>query len=288
MTEPTLVRIGPSPQLAVAHVGAGPLVVLMHGVGGGRGNWRAQQAALAPSFTAAAWDARGYGDSDDYAGPLSFADFCADLLRVLDHFGAEQAHLVGLSMGGRIALDFYGRHPQRVASLVVADTSSGMPPGPDRDRRIDEVLRQRRQPLLEGRTPRDLAPELARTLLGPNAGSAARAEAERSLAALRVESYLKTLDEVTRYDGFPRFEDVRVPTLVMVGEHDAIATPDFARSVAARIPGARFAVLADAGHLSNLEQPAAFNAELLAFLRGLPPPGDAPHDPGRTDRPTAR
>ena len=101
--------IGPAPRIAVDHAGQGPLLVFLHGIGGQRTNWHAQLQALADRFHVVAWDARGYGASDDYDGPLAFGDFSADLVRVLDHFGAEAAHLVGLSMGGMIAQDFYRR-----------------------------------------------------------------------------------------------------------------------------------------------------------------------------------
>ncbi|MSQ62623.1 MAG: alpha/beta fold hydrolase [Betaproteobacteria bacterium] len=76
-------------------------------------------------YRAAAWDARGYGDSEDYAGPLDFADLWRDLERVLDHLAAQRAHLVGLSMGGRIARDFALQRPHRVASLTLANSSPG-------------------------------------------------------------------------------------------------------------------------------------------------------------------
>jgi len=260
-------RIGPAPLIAIDRRGSGPLVVFLHGVGGNRSNWSAQLAAFEPDFTAVAWDARGYGDSDDYEGPLAFGDFSVDLLRVLDHFDVPQAHLVGLSMGGRIALDFCGRHPQRVASLVLADTSGGMPDGPDKERRIEAFLRERKQPLLQGTTLRELAPRIARTLVTPSIEPQRLAQAEASLAALRTESYLKTLDEVTRYEGFPAFESLRVACLVVVGEHDSIASPDYARSMASRIPGARFAMIPGAGHLSNIECPETFNATVLEFVR---------------------
>src|SRR5438876_8255925 len=103
------------PRIAFDHAGVGPLVVLMHGIGGNRSNWHDQLPELARSFHAVAWDARGYGDSDDYDGDLDFGDFARDLARLLDHFGAARAHLVGLSMGGVIALDFVTRWPARVA-----------------------------------------------------------------------------------------------------------------------------------------------------------------------------
>ena len=88
------VLIGPSPRIAVDHAGEGPLVVLMHGIGGNRRNWRDQMPVLAQKYHVVAWDARGYGDSDDYEGPLDFADFNRDLLRVIAHFGAAPTLLV--------------------------------------------------------------------------------------------------------------------------------------------------------------------------------------------------
>src|SRR5207247_8478398 len=103
----TLDLISPAPRLAVDRTGDGPLVVFLHGIDGNRTNWRDQLGVFAAHFTAAALDARGYGASDDYAGPLAFDDFAGDLRRVLDHYGARRAHLVGLSMGGRIAMRFY-------------------------------------------------------------------------------------------------------------------------------------------------------------------------------------
>ena len=132
MTEFETVFIAGSPRLACDVAGSGELVVLLHGIGGQRQNWHDQLLVFADDFQVTAWDARGYGDSEDYEGPLDFADFSADLARLLDHFGAARAHIVGLSMGGRIAQDFYEREPQRVASLVLCNTFAGVSPSASR------------------------------------------------------------------------------------------------------------------------------------------------------------
>lgn len=100
-------------------------MLFLHGIGGNRRNWDRQLEAFSGCFRAAAWDARGYGNSEDYEGPLDFADFWRDLERVLDHLAAQRAHLVGLSMGGRIARDFALQRPHRVASLTLANSSPG-------------------------------------------------------------------------------------------------------------------------------------------------------------------
>ena len=89
-----------SPRIAVDHEGTGPLSIFLHGIGGNRTNWHDQLAVVGAHFHAVAWDARGYGASDDYDGALDFGDFAVDLARVIDHFGVARAHLVGLSMGG--------------------------------------------------------------------------------------------------------------------------------------------------------------------------------------------
>jgi 3-oxoadipate enol-lactonase len=262
----TTTRIGPPPFLAVDHAGAGPLVLFLHGVGGNRGNWRDQIAALAPRYTAVAWDARGYGDSDDYAGPADFADFSRDVARVLDHFGAAQVHLVGLSMGGRIALDFAGRHPGWVASLVLADTSVARR-GPEKIAQDTAELAVRKRPLLEeGKTPADIAPMMARRLVGSDVDAATLARIEASLGSVRTESYLKTLDAIAAYEGYPDFAAVAVPCLVLGGTCDPLAPPELLDGMAAALPKARRVTIPGAGHLSNIEQPDAFNAALLAFL----------------------
>ena len=110
MSQWTTVRIGPAPHIAVDHMGTGDLVVFLHGIGGNKRNWVDNLPAFAAHWHAVAWDARGYGESDDYEGPLTFTDFSHDVARVLDHFGAKKAHIVGLSMGGRIAQDFAALH----------------------------------------------------------------------------------------------------------------------------------------------------------------------------------
>ena len=114
-----------TPRIAMNVMGEGPLLVFLHGIGGNRLNWQFQLPAFADDFTVVAWDARGYGLSEDYEGDLDFSDFSHDLARLLDQFGAEKAHLCGLSMGGRIAQDFYALYPQRVATLVLCDTFAG-------------------------------------------------------------------------------------------------------------------------------------------------------------------
>tara|TARA_R110002110_G_scaffold205066_1_gene416740 strand:- start:141480 stop:142283 length:804 start_codon:yes stop_codon:yes gene_type:complete len=255
-----------TPRLAVDRCGdSGPLVIFLHGIGGQRSNWTQQLAALSPGFTAVAWDARGYGDSEDYGSALDFGDFSADLLRVMTYYGAQQCHLVGLSMGGRIALDFYGRHPQRVLSLVLADTSVNSGDAVD-PAKIEEFLALRLAPLQNGKEPADIAPQVVESLVGLNTPPAVRATLQESLASLHKESYMKTLACVTRYQGFPAFEAVAVPTLVVAGREDKIARPEIVEAMAAGIPGSELVWIENAGHVSNVEQPAAFNAALLDFL----------------------
>jgi 3-oxoadipate enol-lactonase len=243
-------------------------VFFLHGIGGNRRHWDAQLAFFRPRYRAAAWDARGYGDSDDYEGPLEFSTFSSDLARVLDHLGAGSAHVVGLSMGGRIARDFALRHPERVRSLTLANTSPGF--GALSADEVKAFLDARRAPLLAGSTPAELGAELARKLAGPQASHAALDALIDSISRLHKESYLKTLEASVTQDRAAPVENLRVPTLVITSEHDRLYPPAFARAMAARIPAAELVEIPGAGHLSNLEQPERFNAALSAFLERHP------------------
>ena len=265
-------QIASSPRLAVSHAGlpgSSPGVVFLHGIGGNRSNWNEQVAFLAAQgYHAAALDFRGYGDSEDYDGPLDFAaDFSADVLRTLEHLGMARAHIVGLSMGGRVARWFHHRHPDRVASLTLANTQ----PGFDAlgAQATEDFVAARLGPLMAGQEPADLAHDLARGLIGLSAVPGAYERLVASMAALHRLSYMKTVRASVEQDRGFDLATLDVPTLVIASAEDKLYTPALAESMAQKIPGARFELLPRGGHLSNMEQPALFNACLLAFLRSL-------------------
>jgi 3-oxoadipate enol-lactonase len=256
--------IAGAPRIAVDHIGAGPLLIFLHGIGGNRTNWHDQLPEFGRHFHAVSWDARGYGDSGDYEGPLDFADFADDLARVVDHYGAPRAHLVGLSMGGVIAMDFAARYRHRVATLTLCDTMPGF--GHLTDAQRSEFIRLRQEPLLCGKEPRDIAPVVARTLLGksPRPGCFDRLVA--SMTALHKESYIKTITGSVNYARPLAIESIAAPVMIVVGDEDTLTPPATSRELAQRIPGARLRVIEGAGHLSNIEQPEIFNRVVLEFL----------------------
>lgn len=248
--------IQPVPRLAVSYAGEGPLVLFLHGIRGNRQNWNAQIEALSrEGFKAAAWDARGYGDSDDYEGALNFRDhFVGDVLRVAEHFGAKKFHLVGLSMGGRIARNVAIYHSDRLHSLTVVNANPGF-----NSMSADAVRR-----FVTERKTR--TPDSIRKLLGANPRKGAYEELVQSIDRIRDESYRKTLEASVAQDRDAPVENIRVPVLIVYGEQDTVYPPELARAMAARIPGAELAMMKGAGHLANLEQPEEFNRLLLEFL----------------------
>jgi pimeloyl-ACP methyl ester carboxylesterase len=252
------------PRLAFDCVGNGDLVVFLHGVGGNRRNWTSQLPVFAQRFRAVAWDARGYGDSEDYQGPLAFTDFADDLSRLLDHLKASQAHIVGLSMGGNIAMDFAVRFSDRVRSLVLCDTDRGMTHFTAQDRR--QFLRLRRDPLLANQPIANIVPTLVESLSGPFATDASRKALAESLLLLHRDSYIKSVEATVDFDIRHALHEIACPTLVLVGEFDQLTPLEEAQAISRTIPGSRLVVIPRAGHLSNIEEPDVFNREVLNFL----------------------
>ncbi|MDP9920565.1 3-oxoadipate enol-lactonase [Variovorax boronicumulans] len=258
------VHVGLFPRIAVDHCGSGELVVFLHGIGGNRRNWKSSLPVFGEHFLAAAWDARGYGDSDDYAGALRFHDFSDDLARVLDHFGVDRAHLVGLSMGGRIALNFAQRHTDRLHSLTLCATFKGF--GTFSDAAKAEFIRSRKEPLLNGQEPADIAEDVARSLLSPGASDAALQQLVDSMQRLHKESYIKSIEAMVHEDVDASLDHVRVPTHVVCGASDPLAPPAMSREIVRLIPHAELTLLPDTGHLLNIENPSGFNDVVLNFL----------------------
>lgn len=259
--------VGSAPRLAIDRAGEGEAVLFLHGIGGNRRNWRSQLPVFAQRFLAVSFDARGYGDSDDYDGPLHFPDFADDAARILDHLGIGRAHIVGLSMGGNVAIDFAHRHRERVLSLVLCDTDHGTRDAPEEARQ--EFLRLRSEPLLNGQTMAEIAPALARSLTGPQADAAAQEAIMESLLRLRADNYLKSIRGTIDIDLTDAVDSIRAPTLIVVGEHDALTPVSEAQYLHSRIRGSRLAIIPGAGHLSNIEAPGFFNEVVMNFLAGI-------------------
>jgi pimeloyl-ACP methyl ester carboxylesterase len=205
-------------------------------------------------------DLRGFGDSDPGDGPFSIADLADDVAALLDQLQIDRAVLVGLSMGGYVALAFAARHARRLRGLVLADTRAGAD-SPEARAGRESALRvlgeQGATGLLEAQLPKLLAPGAsdevharARALGEPRAATLATA-----IAALR-----------DRPDRRAELPAIPCPTLVLVGTEDAITPPSEAAVLATTIPRAVLVELPGAGHLSSLEAPAPFTQALLGFL----------------------
>jgi pimeloyl-ACP methyl ester carboxylesterase len=214
-------------------------------------------------------DLRGFGASEaGPPGPLSMEQHADDLVALLDALNInEPITYVGLSMGGYVGFALWRRHPERVAAFVIADSRAAADTPEGRQSRLDlaakaETLKSP-QPAIDAMLPRLLSPHLRpgslpeQLLKGMMHASSVRAVADgaRGLGE-RAESY-STLPTIS------------VRTLVIVGEHDILTPPEDSRQMAAGIPNASLVSIDQAGHMSNMENPEAFNAALLNFLRQL-------------------
>jgi len=268
------ILVAGTPAIAIDQAGSGEVLLFLHGIGGNRTNWHEQLEFFATRYRAVAMDVRGWGLSEDYDGALDFDAVADDIVRVLASLGAPSCHVVGLSMGGLIAQHLLWRHPRAVLSAVFADTSAG--PGEEHDAQwIEEFLRLRKAPLLAGKTPADIAPTVAKSLSVPGAPESSFLRLQASIAALHKDSYLKALDYVSNYRRKLDHASVTVPVHVMVGELDQLTPLERAQSLAGRFGNCRVDVVPGAGHLSNMDNPQAFNRQLDAFLRSVATAGRA-------------
>lgn len=252
-----------------AERGSGAPVLFLHGFPFDRTLWDGQVAALPAGWRALAPDLRGFGASRDPGRePLTMAQHAADMVALLDQLRIERAVVCGLSMGGYIALAMLRIAPERLRALVLCDTRAEPDGAEARETRVATAERVRR----EGTAA--IVATLLPKLLAESTFARAPGVVERlrgMMEAASAESIARaSLGMAERADARPLLADIRVPVLVLGGESDAVTPPDVLRSLAAAIPGARLELLPDAGHVSNLENPAAFDAALHAFLASLP------------------
>lgn len=250
-----------------AQHGAGPDLILLHGIGGNTRLWKAQLEGLSDSFTVTAWDTPGYGGSDDPGDTnWEMADYAARLAGFLDQLGIERAHIMGQSWGGVLAQVFYRHHPERVRSLILADTSAG---GGSQSPAEREAALQARLSALDTLTPAEMARQRAPVLLAPGAPASLVTEVEAVLAEIHPVGYRMAAIAAANADTRDVLPTVAVPTLIITAEHDRVVPPTRARELHAAIPGSRLVMIENAGHLPCAEQPDAYNAIVRAFLMSV-------------------
>ena len=256
--------------------GGDRVVVFVHGFPFRASMWAPQiPVTIEGGCRAIAPDLPGFGGSSVPAERSAYSiDGYADLVAALTgELGLGAVVLVGLSMGGYIALAVARRHPEVLAGLVLADTRADPDSPEGRQTRSDQqaVVEERGDvaPLVDSLLTRILAeagPRHAevRATLGDMMRSTAPAAWIGALEAMKQ-----------RRDQTDLLPSISVPTLVVVGEHDGLAPVDVAEAMAKSIPGARLEIVPEAGHVSNLENPEVFNRVLSEFLTTLPP-GEPP------------
>jgi len=242
--------------------GSGRWVTLSHSLFCDGSMWDPQMAVLEARFTVLRFDTRGHGKTDAPAGAYSLEQMADDTLGLLDALKVERTHFVGLSMGGMIGQHLALKAPQRIDRLVLADTVCRFPS------EAQALWPERIRIAAEQGTAALAESTLARWFTTPY--RAAQPEVMARIAALigatPVAGFVGCAQAIPRMNTLDRLHQLNTPTLVIVGEQDIGTPPAMSQEIAAAIPGARLEIIADASHLSNIEQAETFNRLLLEFL----------------------
>ncbi len=256
-----------SPKIAFTQIGTGDLVIFIHGIGGNKENWYQNMEVLSKTFNVVALDLRGYGESEDFLGPMNFSDVADDIQRLVLFLGEKKCHVVGLSMGAQISLYFYEKYPDLTQSLVLCDAPLGFQDFTESER--EKFIRLRRKPIEDGTDLKTMAINIADTLIGKKSNKLAYDQLVESMVKLRKETYLRAIDTFVKSDHYNIFPKLDIPVLVLVGELDNLTPVSMAKEISRKIGGSILKIISNAGHLSNIENPGEFNKVVLGFLSNL-------------------
>ncbi|HMN20849.1 MAG TPA: alpha/beta fold hydrolase [Ottowia sp.] len=250
-------------------LGHGPLVLMLHGSGGGFRAFAPQVETLASlGWRAVAWDMPGYGYSPPIE-PYAFkglAERCSALIEALQP-GGGGVILVGQGMGGMVAQEVAARRPDQVRALVLVATSAAVPAGEAYARHIADCLDW----LAAGHDMEAIAELRLPRMVGPAALPEGVRLAAFCQGQARAATWRRALAAMRDFDRRAALAHLAVPTLLVAGAQDRLTPPPLLRDMAAAIAGSHYLELPGVGHLPHLEAPDAFDAALLDFLRAAPP-----------------
>lgn len=234
-----------------------PWVVLSSSLGTSAGMWARQCEALAKTHCVLRYDPRGHGRSDAPAGDYTIARLATDVLEILDRYALERVHFCGVSLGGMVG-QWLGAHAaERIDRLVLANTAAFMGPASGWDERIARVRS-------EGMG--SIADAVIERWFTPGFHDASLAETRAQLLATSPIGYTGCCAAIRDLDLRESARAITSPTLIIAGSRDPATPPSCASELALAMPAQPRVVMLEAAHLSNLEQPTAFNRALCEFL----------------------
>lgn len=233
-------------------------IVFLHGVGSDKSVWHPQLEHFSRERRAIAFDYPGYGDSDPAPDGTTRDDYASAIISAMHELGVDRAHICGLSLGGVVAIATHHAAPDRCASLILADTFAVHPDGC--------VLYERS--VAASSNLRGAAEARVDVLLAQPANPAVRSEVVETMARIDPAAYRIGARAVWLADQRERAQDIDVPALVLVGNQDLITPAELSSELVGLVPDSRMQVIAGAGHLTNLENPAEFNAVVEQFIQG--------------------
>ncbi len=254
-----------------------PPIILSNSLGTDHLMWQPQAEALAHAFRVVRYDQRGHGASDVPAGPYSIDRLGRDVLALADHLGLDRFSFCGLSMGGLTGQWLAIHAAARLDRLVLAATAAHLPPREAWDQRIATVGEKGPAGIVDMAIERFFSPNFRRSATATVAGF------RRTFLATAPEGYVACCQALRDADLRKEIEAIAVPSLVISGSVDPATPPESGAFIADAISGARFVVL-ESAHIINVEQPEAFNRELLSFLGQANLPSDSRFQAGMARR----
>ena len=240
--------------------GNGRVVMMSNSLMSDHTMWDVTIPALSDRYRVLRYDTRGHGQSGTTPGPYTIELLADDAVGLMDALGIRQVHFVGLSMGGMIAQQIGARYADRVISLSLCDTASEMPPRSMWEERLAIARSRGTAGLVDTTIQRWFtAPFIARDPLAVET-------VRRMILGTGTEGYIACASAVRDMAQTTMLLNVKAPTLVLVGRQDPACSVEKATVIHRMIDGSELVVLEDAAHLSNIEQPQAFNPALRGFI----------------------
>jgi 3-oxoadipate enol-lactonase len=244
---------------ALSGLANAPVVVLSNSLGTNLSMWDPQMDALERKFRVVRYDMRGHGETSVTPGPYTIEQLARDVVRLLDALHLDRVHFCGLSMSGMIGMWLGMNAAARLDKLVLCNTAARIGTAEVWNARIDTVRKSGMKVVAPAVIDRWLTPEFRKC--SPTATAALM----QMLEDAPPEGYAACCAAVRDFDQREGVATIRVPTLVITGSHDPATPPADGRFLAEHIPGAQYLEL-NASHLSNVEAPEQFTAEIVRFL----------------------